>query len=63
MGNSTFTGKRFAIERGACIFGYQVRDPERYGVVEFDAEWEGDQPRGKTEATKEPLRGAGALCL
>ena len=22
-------------ERGACIFGYQVRDPERYGVVEF----------------------------
>ncbi len=24
-----------AMERGACIFGYQVRDPERYGVVEF----------------------------
>ena len=23
------------MERGACIFGYQVRDPERYGVVEF----------------------------
>lgn len=22
---------------GATIFGYQVRDPERYGVVEFDA--------------------------
>jgi glucose-1-phosphate thymidylyltransferase len=22
-------------EKGACIFGYQVRDPERYGVVEF----------------------------
>src|SRR5205814_2122857 len=21
---------------GACIFGYQVRDPQRYGVVEFD---------------------------
>src|SRR5204862_6794839 len=27
-----------AIERGACIFGYQVRDPQRYGVVEFDAQ-------------------------
>jgi glucose-1-phosphate thymidylyltransferase len=24
------------LERGALIFGYQVRDPERYGVVEFD---------------------------
>src|SRR5438132_120129 len=24
-----------AIEIGACIFGYKVRDPERYGVVEF----------------------------
>src|SRR5918999_1820978 len=23
------------LECGACIFGYQVRDPERYGVVEF----------------------------
>ena len=22
--------------RGATIFGYQVRDPERYGIVEFD---------------------------
>jgi glucose-1-phosphate thymidylyltransferase len=24
-------------EQGATVFGYQVRDPERYGVVEFDA--------------------------
>jgi len=24
-------------ERGATVFGYQVRDPERYGVVEIDA--------------------------
>jgi glucose-1-phosphate thymidylyltransferase len=23
-------------ERGATVFGYRVRDPERYGVVEFD---------------------------
>src|SRR5438874_2210752 len=25
-----------AREVGATVFGYQVRDPERYGVVEFD---------------------------
>ena len=25
-----------AIQSGAMVFGYQVRDPERYGVVEFD---------------------------
>ena len=27
-----------AQEQGATVFGYWVRDPERYGVVEFDAE-------------------------
>jgi len=25
------------LEKGSIIFGYMVRDPERYGVVEFDA--------------------------
>jgi glucose-1-phosphate thymidylyltransferase len=24
-------------EKGATVFGYQVKDPERYGVVEFDS--------------------------
>jgi glucose-1-phosphate thymidylyltransferase len=44
LGDNIFYGKldfyrdALAIERGACIFGYQVRDPQRYGVVEFDAE-------------------------
>ena len=27
-----------ARESGATVFGYRVRDPERYGVVEFDAQ-------------------------
>jgi len=26
-------------ERGATVFGYWVKDPERYGVVEFDADF------------------------
>ena len=29
--------KAAALETGARIFGYPVRDPQRYGVVEFDA--------------------------
>jgi glucose-1-phosphate thymidylyltransferase len=41
LGDNIFYGKldfyreALAIERGGCIFGYQVRDPQRYGVVEF----------------------------
>jgi glucose-1-phosphate thymidylyltransferase len=27
-------------QRGATIFGYRVKDPERYGVVEFDAQYQ-----------------------
>ena len=27
-----------ALEEGAVIFGYKVHDPERYGIVEFDAD-------------------------
>jgi len=44
LGDNIFYGKldfyreALALEQGACIFGYQVRDPERYGVVEFDAD-------------------------
>ena len=36
-----FTGKlRESVARpsGATVFGYQVKDPERFGVVEFDAQ-------------------------
>jgi len=45
LGDNIFYGANFADylhraaarETGATVFGYQVRDPERYGVVEFDA--------------------------
>ena len=45
LGDNIFYGAGFseALRRaavqggGATVFGYQVRDPERYGVVEFDA--------------------------
>ncbi len=41
LGDNIFYGKldfyraALTVEKGACVFGYQVRDPERYGVVEF----------------------------
>ena len=44
LGDNIFYGQSFSIKlvdavartRGATIFGYQVKDPERFGVVEFD---------------------------
>lgn len=44
LGDNIFYGQGFveslwkatADEEGATIFGYYVRDPERYGVIEFD---------------------------
>src|SRR2546430_3580868 len=44
LGDNIFYGKldfyreALTIEKGAYIFGYQVRDPERYGVVEFGSD-------------------------
>ncbi len=46
LGDNIFYGAHFtdyiraaaAREQGAVVFGYWVRDPERYGVVEFDAD-------------------------
>ena len=29
----------YAQETGATVFGYHVNDPERYGVVDFDNDW------------------------
>jgi len=44
LGDNIFYGHGFSdrlkrcalLEKGGLIFGYMVRDPERYGVVEFD---------------------------
>lgn len=44
LGDNIFQGhslqkilrKAVKLEKGALVFGYRVRDPERYGVVEFD---------------------------
>jgi glucose-1-phosphate thymidylyltransferase len=46
LGDNIFYGDRLraklreaaALEHGAVVFGYSVRDPERYGVVTFDAQ-------------------------
>lgn len=45
LGDNIFYGHGFGdtllatskLNEGACIFGYYVTDPERYGVVEFDS--------------------------
>src|SRR3954449_8525171 len=37
-GSDTFLKAFAEFKSGATIFGYHVNDPERYGVVEFDAE-------------------------
>ncbi|MEE1889417.1 glucose-1-phosphate thymidylyltransferase RfbA [Pseudomonas carassii] len=47
LGDNIFHGQGFtsklkeAIQRtsGATVFGYRVKDPERFGVVEFDDQW------------------------
>src|SRR3954462_15438508 len=66
LGDNIFYGANFsgylrsaaAREAGATVFGYQVRDPERYGVVEFDAagravslEEKPEQPRSSYAVT------------
>jgi len=44
LGDNIYFGQGFSpkllkaasLEKGATVFGYQVKDPERFGVVEFD---------------------------
>jgi glucose-1-phosphate thymidylyltransferase len=59
LGDNIFYGHRLAsvlqqaarATSGATVFGYYVRDPERYGVVAFDA---GGRPSQILEKPKEP---------
>src|SRR5207302_132571 len=61
LGDNIFYGKldfyrdALAIERGACIFAYQVRDPQRYGVVEFDADGKAISLEEKPKQPKSPF--------
>ncbi len=61
LGDNIFYGQSFsrvlrevaAREKGATIFGYYVRDPKAYGVVEFDENGRDVKPsaRGEIEIT------------
>ncbi|MCE5174451.1 MAG: glucose-1-phosphate thymidylyltransferase RfbA [Bacteroidales bacterium] len=51
QGFSTMLKKAASIKKGACIFGYGVKDPRAYGVVEFN---ESGQVLSLEEKPKEP---------
>jgi glucose-1-phosphate thymidylyltransferase len=60
LGDNIFYGDRLPfilkrcknLEEGAIIFGYEVKDPERYGVIEFD---EQGKPKSLVEKPKNPV--------
>ncbi len=59
LGDNIFYGEQLPfvlkrcknLEEGAIIFGYEVKDPERYGVIEFD---EQGRPKSLIEKPKTP---------
>nr|WP_102353914.1 glucose-1-phosphate thymidylyltransferase RfbA [Vibrio cyclitrophicus]PMJ16228.1 glucose-1-phosphate thymidylyltransferase [Vibrio cyclitrophicus] len=60
LGDNIFYGQSFSKtlqsaasrESGATVFGYQVKDPERFGVVEFDDEMKAVSIEEKPQAPK-----------
>ncbi|MEZ9120654.1 glucose-1-phosphate thymidylyltransferase RfbA [Vibrio cyclitrophicus] len=60
LGDNIFYGQSFSKtlqsaasrESGATVFGYQVKDPERFGVVEFDDEMKAMSIEEKPESPK-----------
>ena len=60
LGDNIFYGHDFATlleeatqrKDGATVFAYPVNDPERYGVVEFDAQWRAISLEEKPKAPK-----------
>ena len=75
LGDNIFYGNGFSsiAARGRCgtaehddkasIFGYYVNDPERFGIVEFDAEGKVHLGGGKAQAAQEQLRHYGSVFL
>lgn len=51
-GMSKMLQRASAKENGATVFGYQVKDPERFGVVEFDEEMHAISIEEKPEQPK-----------
>jgi glucose-1-phosphate thymidylyltransferase len=68
LGDNIFYGKldffreALHLPEGACVFGYQVRDPERYGVVEFDSEGRAISLEEKPTHPKSPYAVPGLYC-
>ncbi|EAR60785.1 glucose-1-phosphate thymidylyltransferase RfbA [Neptuniibacter caesariensis] len=60
LGDNIFYGQHFtdklhsavSREKGATVFGYHVKDPERFGVVEFDSEGKAISIEEKPEQPK-----------
>ena len=69
LGDNIFYGgdsfyRAFAeFKSGETIYGYHVNDPERYGVVEFDADGKAVSIEEKPKSAQEQLRRAGTLHL
>lgn len=51
FGGDTFPRAMAAFKKGATVFAYRVRDPQRYGVIEFD---EGGRALSIEEKPKQP---------
>jgi glucose-1-phosphate thymidylyltransferase len=68
LGDNIFYGKldffreALAIGTGACVFGYQVRDPERYGVVQFGSDGKAISLEEKPSKPKSPFAVPGLYC-
>ena len=53
-GRLTFFREALKLESGGHIFAYRVRDPERFGIVEFDADGKAISIEEKPSAPKSP---------